>query len=59
MTEDQIERWVERQVDRLDACYLNPANKMTEATYNERMKAIDRAAEGMRAGLPHFTALCA
>ena len=39
MTEDQIERNVERMVDRLDHDYL--ATNMTQEAYGERLKRID------------------
>ena len=39
MTEDQIERQVERMVDRLDQAYL--ATRMTQEAYGEGLKRID------------------
>lgn len=43
MTEEQIERRVERMVDELDRLYLTTA--MTAAVYRERLRAIDAWAE--------------
>jgi hypothetical protein len=47
MTEDQIERQVEAQMDSLDRRYLN--SPMTEAQYKAAVRKIDRwAAEQLR-----------
>lgn len=43
MTEDQIERAVERQIDRLDREYLTSG--MSDADYNARLGAINASAE--------------
>lgn len=43
MTEDQIERAVERQVDRLDREYLTSG--MSDADYKARLEAIHASAE--------------
>lgn len=43
MTEDQIEREVEKRVDRLDRNFMN--SFMTQADYDAAMRAIDRWAE--------------
>lgn len=39
MTEDQIERKVERMTDKLDAALMN--NQMTQQEYDAEMKALD------------------
>lgn len=43
MTEDQIERAVERKTDNLDARFMN--SKMSQAEYDEEMKEIQRWAD--------------
>jgi hypothetical protein len=45
MTEQQIELSVEHKVSALDRAFMNPANRMTQATYDAEMKAIDRWAQ--------------
>ena len=40
MTEEQIERAVERKVDALDARWMNMNNKMTQSEYDFEMKKI-------------------
>ena len=54
MTEEKIERWVEKQINALDRVYLNPAIKMTTDTYNKRTAAIDDVASGMRRGEKYY-----
>lgn len=41
MTEDQIERRVEKMTDRLDARYMADGSAMTEAEYKAELKDID------------------
>ncbi len=43
MTEDQIERHVERKVDRLDAAFM--AGRLTQTEYNEGHREIARWAD--------------
>jgi hypothetical protein len=50
MTEDQIERAVERKYDRIDAQLM--AGKLTQAEYDFEHKCIMRWAEDRYAGAP-------
>lgn len=43
MTEDQVERRVERMVDLLDAAFMR--GDFTQEEYDARMKAVDEWAE--------------
>lgn len=45
MTEEQIERAVERKVDELDARFMRTGSTMTQEQYNERQSEITRWAE--------------
>ena len=45
MSEERIERWVERQVDSLDRRYTGDGGKLTEAEYKRGIALIDGAAE--------------
>jgi hypothetical protein len=45
MTEDQIERTVERRINRIDAEYMQTACKWTRAEYEARINAVDAWAE--------------
>lgn len=47
MTEEQIEAWVERQVDRLDNRFLT--SDMTQAEYDAAMEQIDKESRSMLA----------
>ena len=42
MTEDQIERKVERMVDRLDAQFMSDSNTMTQEEYDAEIESIDK-----------------
>lgn len=46
MTEDQIERRVEKMIDHLDACYLR--GSMTKKNYDAAIKELHQWAEGQR-----------
>lgn len=45
MTEEQIERAVERKVDSLDNRFIRSGSTMTQEEYNAEQKAIARWAE--------------
>lgn len=45
MTEDQIEREVERRTDRLDARFMRDYSTMTQAEYDDIIKSIAQWAE--------------
>jgi len=45
MTEEQIERWVEKVTDALDVAYLSSG--MTRERYREALADIDRRAASM------------
>lgn len=42
MTEDQVERWVERQVDMLDARLMS--GKLSQTDYDSEIRALDAEA---------------
>lgn len=50
MTEEQIERLVERRMDGLDRAYLSSG--MTEAEYNREVAALDLEAKRLLALVP-------
>lgn len=45
MTEDQVERTVERKVNSLDNRFMRSGSTMTQEEYNAEMKAINNWAE--------------
>jgi hypothetical protein len=53
MTEDQIERQVERMIDKLDAEYLHRPGLLSLVAYNERVIEIDEWAKARYAEARH------
>lgn len=50
MTEDQIERVVERRIDAIDKRYL--AGELTEEDYREKIREVDEWAKRQSAAAP-------
>ena len=45
MTEDQIERRVEKSIDRLDKAFMSDHNVMTQEEYDQEVRFIDNWAQ--------------